>query len=221
MTTATAPPRPPGSPPGYPRGNAPGMSDVRSALDALVAVDLAGVERDELRYLMSVAARVHGWLDSFDVGCARRARELADDGVAESPESLFGAAGKRSNEEASRIKVRADALDEFGGPADGSSSDPTGDADDPDARRSLAAPTRSSGRCATGGSPPATSTPSRNATRRLDADARAEFHRSPRRTARRSACRASRGVRTSLSRAGATDRGRPGHLRRRRTRPAT
>ncbi len=176
MTTATAPPRPPGSPPGCPPGNAPGMSDVQSALDALVAVDLAGVERDELRYLMSVAARVHGWLDSFDVGCARRARELADDGVAESPESLFGAAGKRSSEEASRIKVRADALDEFGGPAAASSSDHTGDTGAPHASGAGGADSFEralrDGRISTGHIDAIA-----NATRRLDADARAEFHR--------------------------------------------
>lgn len=179
MTTATAPPRPSGFPPRCPWGDAASMSDVQSALDALVAANLARIERDELRYLISVAARVQGWLDSFDVGCARRARELADDGVAESAESLFSAAGKRSSEEASRIKVRADALDEFGGPTAGSSSDPTsahgapgdetgaGDAEADSFERALRDGRISAGHVDAIG----------HATRRLDVDARAEFHR--------------------------------------------
>ena len=91
MTTATAPPRPPGSPPGPPP-DAGGTCDVRTALAALIEAELTHVERDELRDLVSTAARVRG---------ARRARELADAGAAEPPESQFGNAGKRSNQDAS------------------------------------------------------------------------------------------------------------------------
>jgi hypothetical protein len=97
---------------------------VRTALGMLVDAELTHVERHELRDLMSTAARVRGWLDSFDIDCARRARQLADAGAAEPPESLIGNAGRRSGEEASRISSRADALDEFGQPVPATSPDP-------------------------------------------------------------------------------------------------
>ena len=162
MTTATAPPRPPGSPPGHPPGDS---CDVRTALDTLINAELTHVERDELRDLMSTAARVHGWLDSFDNDCARRARQLADAGTAEPPESLIGNATRRSGEEASRINNRANVLDEFGQPAPAASPDPGADNTRPDAGlATLGLPrtvglTRSNGRYARGGSPPDTSTP--------------------------------------------------------------
>jgi hypothetical protein len=169
MTTATAPPRPPGSPP-----DAGGTCEVRTALGTLINAELTHVERHELRDLMSTAARVRGWLDSFDIDCARRARQLADAGAAEPPESLFGNAGKRSNQDAAGIGSRADALDEFGGPA-GPTSDPDGDTDPPgddvgeadSFERALR-----EGRISTGHIDAIA-----NATRRLDADARTEFHR--------------------------------------------
>ena len=78
---------------------------------------------------MSTAARVRGWLDSFDIDCARRARQLAEAGAAEPPESLFGNAGKRSNQDAAGIGSRTDALDEFGGAA--GPTDPDSDTDTP------------------------------------------------------------------------------------------
>ena len=173
MTTTTAPPRPPGSPPGPPP-DARGSSDVRTALRALINAELTHVERDELRDLMSTAARVRGWLDSFDIDCARRARELADAGAAEPPESLFGNAGKRSNQDAAGIGSRADALDEFGGPA-GPTADPDGDTDPPDDSAGEADSFERAlrdGRVSTGHIDAIA-----NATRRLDADARTEFHR--------------------------------------------
>lgn len=184
MTTATAPPRPPGSPPGAPP-DAGSTGDVRTALGTLIDAELTHVERHELRDLMSTAARVRGWLDSFDIDCARRARQLADAGAAEPPESLFGNAARRSGEEASRISSRADALDEFGQPAPAASPDPgvddtggdPGEADDADV--SAASGEADSferalrdGRISTGHIDAMA-----NATRRLDADARVEFQR--------------------------------------------
>ena len=177
MTDATAPPRRLGSPPGRPPGRSSGVEDicdVRSALDTLVTAELTHVERDQLRDLVSTAARVRGWLDSFDVDCARRARQLADAGAAEPPESLFGNAGKRSNQDAAGIGSRADALDEFGGTA-GPTTDPDIDADTPgpgaDEADSFERALRD-GRVSTGHIDALA-----NATRRLDADARTEFHR--------------------------------------------
>jgi hypothetical protein len=172
MTATTAPPRPPGSPPGHPPDDG-GTCDLRAALGTLIAAELAQVERHELRNLVSTAARVRGWLDSFDIDCARRARQLADAGAAEPPESLFGNAGRRSGEEASRISGRADTLDEFGQPVPAASPDPEIDdssADDggPDSfERALREGRISSGHV------DAMAT----ATRRLDVDARTEFLR--------------------------------------------
>ena len=59
MTTATAPPRPPGSPPGPLPGNAAGTSDVLSALDALVAADLAEQVAKGSRILGGVMIESH------------------------------------------------------------------------------------------------------------------------------------------------------------------
>ena len=186
MTTATAPPRPPGSPPGHPPGDS---CDVRTALDTLINAELTHVERDELRDLMSTAARVHGWLDSFDIDCARRARQLADAGTAEPPESLIGNATRRSGEEASRINNRANVLDEFGQPAPTASPDPGTDDTGPDAARDDDTGGDADGSAEDGGADSferalregRVSTghidAMANATRRLDTDARAEFHR--------------------------------------------
>ena len=184
MTTSTAPPRPPGSPPGPPP-NAAGTCDVRTALDALINAELTHLERDELRDLVSTAARVRGWLDSFDIDCARRARQLAHAGAAEPPESLFGNAGRRSGEEASRINGRADALDEFGQPVPNASPGPGTDDTDGDAVHADDADVPAEGgaadsferalrdgRVSTGHIDAIA-----NATRRLDSEARAEFHR--------------------------------------------
>jgi hypothetical protein len=173
MTTATAPPGPQGSPP-----DTGGPCDVRTALGTLIDAELTHVDRDELRDLMSTAARVRGWLDSFDIGCARRARQLTDAGAAEPPESLFGNAGKRSNQDAAGIGSRADTLDEFGRP-DGPTSDPDDDTDPATDTAADGAGEADSfegalrdGRVSSGHIDAIA-----NATRRLDADARAEFHR--------------------------------------------
>lgn len=173
MITATAPPRPPGSPPGPPP-DGEGTCDVRTALGTLIDAELTHVERHERRDLMSAAARVRGWLDSFDIDCARRARQLADAGVAEPPESLFGNAGRRSNQDAAGIGSHTDALDEFGGPT-GPTSDADGDTDTPDdgtdGADSFERALRE-GRISTGHVDAIA-----NATRRLDAAARTEFRR--------------------------------------------
>lgn len=177
MTNATAPPRRLGSPPGRPPGPSSGdggTCDVHTALGTLLAAELTHVERDQLRDLMSTAARVRGWLDSFDIDCARRARQLAEAGAAEPPESLFGNVGKRSDQDAAGIGSRADALDEFSGTT-GPTSDPDGGGDTPgpgaDEADSFEQALRD-GRVSTGHIDAIA-----NATRRLDADARTEFHR--------------------------------------------
>jgi hypothetical protein len=168
-TTATAPPRPPGSPPG---DDPNGVAGVQDALARLVAADPSAVDRDELASLMAASSRVHGWLDSFDIATARRARELADAGRAEGPVSMLGRDGQRSGREAARIDDRADVLDRLRGGAD-SGSDPAEAASDsstpaPDSFESALRDGRLSH-----GHVDALS----DAMRRLDADARGEFER--------------------------------------------
>ena len=118
-TTATAPPRPPGSPP---NADTPtGVAAVEHALARLIGADLSAVDRDELAALMAESSRIHGWLDSFDIATARRARELADAGRAEGPISMLGREGRRSSRDAARIDERAEVLDGLG-EADGDGS---------------------------------------------------------------------------------------------------
>ena len=106
--SATAPPGSSGSPPDVRAG---GVRDVRAVLDALLDADPSGADHDELDELIAAAARIGGWLDVFNVRCARRGRELADAGHAASPTTLLGNGGNRSAKEAARIEARTTALD--------------------------------------------------------------------------------------------------------------
>ena len=48
-----------------------------------------GLDEEELAELVAAANRVRAALDAFDVRCARRSRELAEQGRADSLESMF------------------------------------------------------------------------------------------------------------------------------------
>ncbi len=60
---------------------------------------------------MRRSREVRSWLDSIDVACARRTRELAAAGHAEPAESLLGDAGQRSSRESTTINKRVPACD--------------------------------------------------------------------------------------------------------------
>ncbi len=88
---------------------------LRDAFEAVLAADPDVVERDELAELVASASRVRAMLDGFDVRCARRSRELADEGRAEPPGSMFNRAGKRSSEQSAAIAARSVACDAMPG----------------------------------------------------------------------------------------------------------
>lgn len=66
----------------------------------------AAADRDELARLVDTSRRLRSWLDAYDVRCTRRARELADAGRAEPPESLHTRTGGRSTKESSTVTER-------------------------------------------------------------------------------------------------------------------
>src|SRR5918994_5211531 len=68
-------------------------------------------ERDEVAAIVRRSREVQSWLDSINVACARRTRELASVGRAEPAESLLGDAGQRSSKEAVIIDKRVPACD--------------------------------------------------------------------------------------------------------------
>lgn len=82
------------------------MSAVTEDLERLARIDPSVADRDELAELVATSARVRGWLDALDVRCARRGRELAEQGRAEPAESLLGRCGSRSSKDAAAITDR-------------------------------------------------------------------------------------------------------------------
>jgi len=109
----TAPP----SPPGFGDERRVGVADdmassaVTALLDQLVASEPGVVEHDELAALVESAAWVRGWLDAFDLQCARRSRELHEAGRGDSPTSLFTQHARQSSREAAQVEQRMAALD--------------------------------------------------------------------------------------------------------------
>ena len=124
------------------------MPIVVDHLDRLVHADPSVMERDDLASAVATVARVRAWLDAFELRCTRRTRELAATGRAEPPESLLGRCGNRSSKDASTVSDRETVADAMAG-FDSSLSEGT----------------------VSGGHLDAIA----NATRRLDADLRAEF----------------------------------------------
>lgn len=91
-------------------------SDIRAVLESLLDTDPAVAERDEVAALVSTVAKMRGWLDAYEVRCARRTRELADSGRSESAESMFASSGQRSGRDAAKVADRnsvCDQLDSF------------------------------------------------------------------------------------------------------------
>jgi hypothetical protein len=100
------------------RSDSPATSalDPRRTLDTLVATDPAVCERDEVAALVASVARLRGWLDAYDVRCARRTGELAEAGHSEPAAALFARTGNLSSKDATRVADRnsvCDQLDAF------------------------------------------------------------------------------------------------------------
>lgn len=87
--------------------------DVLAGLAALVGADLQSADRDTIAELVGTSRQVRGWLDAFDVGCARRTTELAAEGRSESSESMLGRSGHASVRDARMARLRAETCDLF------------------------------------------------------------------------------------------------------------
>ena len=76
---------------------------LRGAVEALLVTDPDCLDGGELTAVVAAASELRGWLDAFEVRCARRSRELAAAGTAPPPESLLGTAGRRSGKDAAAV----------------------------------------------------------------------------------------------------------------------
>jgi hypothetical protein len=79
----------------------------------LLEADPCTLDRDEVAELVRSGARVRAWLDSIDVRCARRMRDLACRGEAEPAESLLGRCGARSGRDAAAVGERERVCDQL------------------------------------------------------------------------------------------------------------
>ena len=75
-------------------------------MDLVDEIDTLG--RADLDTVVAMSSRVRGWHDSFDLRCARRARELQREGKSAGAEAMFNRAGKKSSKEGAAISDRAD-----------------------------------------------------------------------------------------------------------------
>ena len=84
---------------------------VSATVALLLAAEPDVAERDEVAEIVRHARQVQSWLDSVNVACARRTRELASSGKAEPAESLLGDEGHRPSRESAIINKRVPACD--------------------------------------------------------------------------------------------------------------
>ena len=79
---------------------------LRNAIEALLAADPDCLDGEELDSVVRSSSEVRSWLDAYEVRCARRSRQLADAGHAPPPESLLSSAGRRSGKDATTVAER-------------------------------------------------------------------------------------------------------------------
>src|SRR5918993_4037655 len=84
---------------------------VSAAVALLLTAEPDVAERDEVAAIVRRSREVQSWLDSINVACARRTRELASVGKAEPAESLLGDQGQRPSRESAVINKRVPACD--------------------------------------------------------------------------------------------------------------
>lgn len=86
---------------------------VRAAMEALLVTNPEAADRDELADHVRTVRLLRNYLDAYEVRCARRSRELAEQGRAEPPESLLtnhgGQSGKVAATAAERERVASQA----------------------------------------------------------------------------------------------------------------
>lgn len=81
-------------------------TEVTAALAAIVASDPSCADRSQLGELMALARRVRGFVDGFDVACARRGRQLNAAGESESAGAMLMSHGCGSGREAHATTTR-------------------------------------------------------------------------------------------------------------------
>ncbi|MEM8620430.1 MAG: HNH endonuclease signature motif containing protein [Actinomycetota bacterium] len=86
--------------------------DVQSAVAQLLAGRPEHATRDEVAATLEVIRRLRSRLAAIEVGYTRRARQLADSGQSEPPESLLGAAGGMDTREADTAAAREELCDQ-------------------------------------------------------------------------------------------------------------
>jgi hypothetical protein len=97
---------------------------VRDAMEALLAANPEAADRDELADHVRTVRELRNHLDAFEVRCARRGRELADEGRAEPPASMFANQGGQSGKQAAaaaereRVASQANSFEEALGEAE-------------------------------------------------------------------------------------------------------
>jgi hypothetical protein len=79
---------------------------LRDAVEALLVADPDCLDGGELTAVVRASSELRSWLDALEVRCARRSRELAAAGTAPPPESLLGTAGGRSGKDAASVTER-------------------------------------------------------------------------------------------------------------------
>jgi hypothetical protein len=89
-------------------------TDLRHAVDVLIAADPTCADRNELSDIIKTSGRLRSWLDSVDLKCSRQAGLLADTGRSEQANSMNSRQGKRSNKEAELLnKALSESVDVF------------------------------------------------------------------------------------------------------------
>jgi hypothetical protein len=84
---------------------------VSATVALLLAAEPDVADRDEVAAIVRRSREVQSWLDSVNVACARRTRELASAGKAEPAESLLDDKGHRPSKESAIINKRVPACD--------------------------------------------------------------------------------------------------------------
>ena len=92
---------------------AAGNADVTAAMVVLAERDPAMADRDQLGRLVELARRVRGFLDGYDVACARRSRELNAVGQSESAGAMLMQHGCGSGRDAHATTVREGVCSEL------------------------------------------------------------------------------------------------------------
>jgi len=89
------------------------FAETHAALDALAAVDLSSCDRAALDRVLAHWTKVRGFCDVYEVRIARRARVLAGQGRAKTPEGVLSRRGRRPAREARGVVERERACDQL------------------------------------------------------------------------------------------------------------